>query len=231
MYFLLLISEVLSQQIPEYPQWNPVWYQNFSETTTSAAYGINTVTGTYYYNSTSGQGRVDRSTGRYNKYCGKNDWFTFFDTPCTHLITNGIRYLVYPELNICCNCCSDQDGCGILIPNWLNNSVFLGQYIFGSSPGVEAYLWDKIGKRDNFYWETADKDPLSRTMLELDNNGPDDKMIFNTGRMTDFTSSVFDLPSYCLPEVMCDGTSHCSALRSPGGKSGHIKDLNLYLGR
>jgi hypothetical protein len=49
------------------------------------------------------------------------------DTPCTHLVVSGQRYLIFPELGECCRCCSSAGGCGILDPNWLDAAEYTGQ--------------------------------------------------------------------------------------------------------
>jgi hypothetical protein len=49
------------------------------------------------------------------------------DTPCTHLVVSGQRYLIFPELGECCKCCSSAGGCGILDPNWLDAAEYTGQ--------------------------------------------------------------------------------------------------------
>lgn len=218
MYFLLVLNAVLGQT-PAEPEWNPVWAQNFSLTTYAYPYGINTVPGTLYYNSTLNTQRVDRANGRFDAFCGQNEWFMFLDTPCTHLVNSGIRYLYYPNLGVCCNCCSASDGCGILAPTWLNDSVYLGSFDYnGTTP---AYLWNKI---DRFYWETQDANPLNRQALELDDT-INNKWVFTTPRYYSFTSSVFNVPTYCQSNYMCDPNSLCAQVRGSGGKSEHLKHL------
>ena len=224
MYLLVILVTALAQT-PSSPMWNNVWQMNFTETTTNAAYGVNEVEGTWYYNASLNISRMDRTSARYDNFCGGNDWFRFFDTPCTHLVNNGIRYIVYPELQICCNCCSDADGCGILMPTWLQGATYLGQFLYTN--GQESYLWDKQGNSNNFYWETVDPTPLNRVMLQLDNGGPNDSMVFTTGRITGFSSNVFNVPTYCQSSIMCDSTSVCSQIRGSGGKSEHLKHLTL----
>ena len=225
MYLLLLLATAWAQT-PAFPLWNPVWYSNFTETRTYAAYGVSEVTGVWYYNASLNISRMDRSSGRNDPFCGMNDWFMFFDTPCTHLINNGIRYMVYPQLQICCNCCSDSDGCGIIKPTWLNGAQYLGQYLYGT-PAVESYLWNQMGNSNNFYWETVDPVPLNRVMLQLNNGGPDDEFIFPDGRFTDFPTNIFNVPTYCQSNIMCDDTSVCSEVRGSGGTSEYLKYLTI----
>lgn len=58
--------------------------------------------------------------------CGLNGLYAFYNTPCTQYVSEGVRYLYYPEYNKCCNCCSAEDGCGVVIPTWLEGAEYLG---------------------------------------------------------------------------------------------------------
>ena len=51
------------------------------------------------------------------------------DTPCSHYVTGGVRYLAWPALGDCCSCCTDAQGCGIVKPNWISadNGTYVGQ--------------------------------------------------------------------------------------------------------
>ena len=74
--------------------------------------GSGSTTGTLYYDVNKNSYRVDRENGRYDRYCGTVKKFK--DTKCSHIVSNGDRYLYYPELNDCCYCCDSSNGCGIL---------------------------------------------------------------------------------------------------------------------
>ena len=220
MYFFLLLASVLSQQ-PTGPQWNTVWAQNFTLTSYGYPLGTNSVGGTMYYNSQLGTQRIDRANGRYDGFCSQNEWFMFMDTPCTHLINSGIRYLYYPALGVCCNCCSASDGCGILAPTWLSDAVYVGTYAYNTT--TQAYLWNKL---DDYYWETIDATPTNRVMLEMD-DGISKKWVFNPSRTNDFPNSVFNVPTYCQSSLLCDANSFCAQVRGSGGKSEHLKHLKF----
>ncbi|OMJ95058.1 hypothetical protein SteCoe_1594 [Stentor coeruleus] len=220
MYFLLVLSTVLAQT-PTGPVWPNLWTVSFVEDTYSII-GINQVYGNWYYNSVLGTSRMDRSNGRYDMFCGKNDWFSFFDTPCTQLVNNGNRYLYYPQLQICCNCCSDADGCGIVKPTWLQNATYIGSQMYNGT--IPSYNWILNGNEPNIYQETQNSDPLSRQPLEL-NNGPADRFMLPGAWNTSFSNSVFNVPTYCNPNYMCDTSSICGQVRGSGGKSEFLKFL------
>lgn len=217
MYFLLLLTTALSQT-PAPPQWPPVWSLNFTETVFSIPYGTNTFTGVAYYDSTLNLYRKDLSSGRYDPFCGQNDWFSFFDTPCSHIYNYGIRYIVYPSLQICCNCCSEEDGCGVPGPNWLQGATYQGQFNYdGTTP---AYLWTQNGT--TVYWETVDPTPTNRLPLEIDYIH--DAKVF-VPQLNEFNVNIFNKPTYCASALMCDSSSACASVRGSGGKSELLKEL------
>lgn len=221
MYFLLVLSTVLAAT-PTTPVWPNVWTVPFVEDTYSII-GVNQVYGTWYYDySNIPASRMDRSNGRYDMFCGKNDWFGFFDTPCTHVVNNGIRYLYYPQLQVCCNCCSDADGCGVVIPTWLQNATYMGSYLYNGT--IPSYSWLLMGNDANIYTETSDPLPANRQPLEL-NNGPTDRFMLPGIWNTTFSNTVFNVPTYCNSKYMCDSSSICGQVRGSGGKSEYLKFL------
>ena len=142
----------------------------------------------------------------------------FSDTPCTHLVNNGIRYLIYPDLQICCNCCSDTDGYGILKPTWMNGAQYIGQSLYGSQ-AVESYLWNQEGVGSNFYWETVDVNPANRVMLQL-NNG--DRIIGFTSLMGDSRTllRMFSMYRTILSRIPC--AMILAYARNSGGRKGRV---------
>ncbi|OMJ76747.1 hypothetical protein SteCoe_23809 [Stentor coeruleus] len=222
MLFLLILTTALAQN-PSAPQWPNVYALSFLEDTFSV-YGVNQVSGTVFYNYSLGTTRVDRSNGRYDRFCSLNEWFLFFDTPCTQLVNNGIRYLIYPELQVCCNCCSASDGCGVVKPTWLQNATYTGTHMYNGT--IPSYSWLTMSFEPVFYQETQDPAPLNRFPLEID-IGPSDKFMFASSNSwnTSFSSNVFNVPTYCQSQYMCDSSSLCGQVRGSGGKSELLKYL------
>jgi hypothetical protein len=121
----------VSDAPPPTPVWPNAWAAYFAEHTT----GRVNMTGMWYYDWTNKRERTDRCVQR-TKIC-KPFWavtliFSFYcrtrgdldrfcvsqrrdQAPCTHLVTGGMRYLVWPTLNFCCSCCDDSQGCGVLM--------------------------------------------------------------------------------------------------------------------
>ena len=137
--------------------------------------------------------RVDRTTGKYDDLCSsvKKD-----DIPCTDLVVDGFRYLIFPTITSCCMCCTVEQGCSILRPDWLVNSTFIGYNITGS---VKYQIWDKKGFQDNYYWQVD----ATQVPYIIDQH-PNDIMVFNISTFSKTVDpSVFVLPSYCSKDHKC----------------------------
>jgi hypothetical protein len=149
--------------------------------------------------------RIDRSTGKYDRYCSSVKYFQ--DIPCTHLVTNGLRYLVYPSINYCCMCCTSESGCGIVKPDWLSDAKFIG---YNTSTSVKYQIWDKKGLQENYYWQVDD----TQTPYIIDQQ-PNDIMIFDVDSFKKgaIDPSVFALPSFCSKDHSCPLLSVCTVAR------------------
>ena len=141
--FLALIG--ISFAIPLYPEWQ-TFTANFTETVDIPNNQQATVSGIYYYDPVKQLLRIDRSEGQWDNIC-RGDY-----SPCHQYVTHGNRFVHYPARDECCYCCSDENGCGMLKQNWLENSTFIGNTTFD---GHDAYEWDQKGHSDNFFYETT----------------------------------------------------------------------------
>jgi hypothetical protein len=150
--------------------------------------------------------RIDRSTGKYDRYCSSIEFFE--DIPCTHLVVGGLRYLVYPSKQYCCACCTSEQGCGILKPNWLANATFIG---YNTTAGITYQVWDEKGLQDNYYWQVND---TTQAPYIIDQR-PNDIMQFDvsTFKTGPVDPSVFALPTYCSKEHKCPLVSVCTVAR------------------
>jgi hypothetical protein len=141
--------------------------------------------------------RVDRTTGKYNGLCSS---VTKEDIPCTDLVVDGFRYLVFPTIKNCCMCCTTEEGCGILRPDWLLNATFIG---YNTTESVKYQIWDKKGFQDNYYWQ-VDATQVPYIIYQH----PNDNMVFNVSSFSKMVDpSVFALPSYCSKDRKCPPTS------------------------
>ena len=93
---------VKCHQPPSDPVWPELFQQSFQEKFYYPVVGTHYTNGTYYYDYTNRRYRVNRDNGRYDRYCGFNGVRFFQDTPCTQLVINGVRWMIYPEKQECC---------------------------------------------------------------------------------------------------------------------------------
>jgi hypothetical protein len=148
--------------------------------------------------------RIDRSTGKYDRYCSSVEFFE--NIPCTHLVVDGLRYLVFPSKNSCCMCCTAEEGCGTIRPDWLSNATFIG---YNTTDSVKYQVWDKKGLQDNYYWQVD----ATQVPYVIDQQ-PNDLMVFNVSSFTKTVDpSVFALPSYCSKDHKCPLISVCTVAR------------------
>ncbi|CAF1176046.1 unnamed protein product [Rotaria sordida] len=210
--FLLIIAILNSDYSlfiaadPTPPVWPVAFQETFNETSTLPVVGTSSnIQGTYYYDYEQKSVRIDRTTGKYDRYCSSVKYFQ--DTPCTHLVVNGLRYLVFPKLNSCCMCCTAEDGCGMLKPDWLSDATFIG---YNTTTPVKYQVWDKKGLQDNFYWQ------VDATQIPyIIDQQPNDLMIFDVTsfKKGSIDPSIFALPSYCSKDHKCPLLSVCTIAR------------------
>ncbi|GIL96686.1 hypothetical protein Vretimale_2444 [Volvox reticuliferus] len=195
----------------------PVWHEQFSVqfNETTRIFVTKRTAGTWYYDALSRKEAVFRENGNGDRYCGSVHPFT--QTPCVHIITDGKRYLVFPELGECCMCCTAEMGCGILSPTWLQGASFEGTTTI---QGIAANKWRQNGLQPNYWYATADE---AQVPLELDQM-PND---FQTFWPETFTkgppgTQVFQLPDGCSPR--CPLTSVCT-IAATGAQEGQERDI------
>jgi len=191
------------------PRFPDTFTQGFNEILSYPILGNHTTSGTFHYDWTTKRYRIDRDNGRYDRYCGLNGAKAFFDTPCSHIVVNGDRYLYYPERNECCYCCSADHGCGILKPNWMDAATYLGVESFNGAP---AHKWDNPGLQHNYYYETLADEPLDRVLLAI-HQLTNDFQNFKNDRTLTVDDSKLRLPSICDKKNTCSIASTCTALR------------------
>lgn len=140
----------------------------------------------------------------YDRYC--STIFPLEDTPCTHLVVDGNRYLDFPAKNSCCLCCNEAAGCGVVVPNWLvlSNATYQGQQMMN---GYLSDVWMAMGLQANYWYQTVN----TAKPVQL-NQVPDDNMTFVTNQYNvgPIPDQMFTIPSYCEPK--CPALSICSFL-------------------
>lgn len=178
----------------------------FEETTFDQDGFKHQIGGQLYYDSINNRERVDRANGRYDMFC--SSIIPGASTPCTQIVTQNKRYIIFPQKNTCCFCCDAEHGCGILKRDWALDAQFLG---------VERILdtnynkWSKDGSFGyNHYWTTIEDSPKPKRLDEAGVHITD--YLEYTFEEKTFDSSYFSLPNYCKDQV-CPSTSICGKLR------------------
>jgi len=194
--------EVISVR-PTDPVWPDKFEQKFSESFYYPLVGTHNTTGTYYYDWIGRRYRIDRANGRYDRYCGFNGVRAFQNTPCTQLVLEGVRWVIYPEKKSCCQCCHAANGCGILKPTWMSGAEYLGEK-------SGEYKWNKPGLQANYYYETV----KGRVLTQID-QVPNDVQYYDPDsfKLTIAQEEeVFRLPDYCVKGDKCSLFSTCRAV-------------------
>eukprot|EP00195_Chlamydomonas_chlamydogama_P008577 CAMPEP_0202890894 /NCGR_PEP_ID=MMETSP1392-20130828/1151_1 /ASSEMBLY_ACC=CAM_ASM_000868 /TAXON_ID=225041 /ORGANISM="Chlamydomonas chlamydogama, Strain SAG 11-48b" /LENGTH=242 /DNA_ID=CAMNT_0049574545 /DNA_START=73 /DNA_END=801 /DNA_ORIENTATION=- len=195
----------IRESVKETPvaQWHSLFNVEFNETTVLLF--KRSTRGKWWYDAASRNEVVYREDGRGDRYCGSIH--AFKSTPCTHLVTAGNRYLIFPELDECCLCCNAADGCGILSPQWLQNSTYQGDV---DLRGITTHKFYIKGLQPNYYFTTADELQLP---VELD-QWPNvyqsfDPSTFNTEPID---PTMLEVPDNCHSK--CPISSICTLISS-----------------
>lgn len=116
----LLATAVICAVTP--PLWAETFHQDFAESYEASRFHT---TGKVYYDAKRGFERVDRNNGQFETLCGSI--VPSVTTPCTQLVRDKKRYVIYPTRRQCCMCCDEAHGCGVTKRDWLQNSTFEGE--------------------------------------------------------------------------------------------------------
>ena len=192
----------------------PVWPNKFMQTFREEFkynYLSGETKGTLWYNFDKRTYRLDREDGRYDRFCGSEKWLT--DTPCTHYVKDEIRYLDFPELDYCCNCCDSAHGCGVLKPNWLEGAEAAGTY--KDEKGREVEIWSKKGLQDNLAHFIKE----SGIMTKIDMKPNDTQFYSPESFKTDFDDSIFEPPHRCQKNTKCGRLSVCGFIQGNNHKA------------
>jgi len=186
--FVLLSIALPAATAEPHPKWRDVWSAPFHEVTTSIFGKTHENDGYYYYDALRNTTRIERSPGSNDRYCGS---VSSDDDPCTHLVRNGVRYLIWPTQNKCCLCCDAEHGCGIVSPTWLDGAQYLG---VEDVDGVPCDTWDQKGLQDNIWYQTVD----GAFPVKLDQK-PNDLMVFDVKKFSEEPKpeEFFSVPEYC----------------------------------
>lgn len=117
-FIYALVTGVALSQVPP-PVWPETFSQSFVESYTTTHMHIS---GKVHYDYKNGAERVDRTDGQHEILCGSV--LPNVASPCTHLVKDKKRYIVYPERRQCCMCCDEAHGCGVSQRDWLKDAKY-----------------------------------------------------------------------------------------------------------
>jgi hypothetical protein len=143
------------------------------------------------------------------------------DTACTQLINGGWRYLVWPQINACCRCCSSATGCGVLRNDWLSNTSGNLHYVgivevraTSSGSSRRCHKWNVVGlppAHPNYWMQSvADGTPCEfdgYNYLRDPSEPADDQYIVV---LSTYTPGAVDPSLFAVPHV-CNGAAACGA--------------------
>ena len=138
-------------------------------------------------------------------------------TPCSIITAMGWKYLVWPELQQCCRCCSYSSGCGPLGKRWVSNATGNVEYLqvaavrYSARELYKCHKWAVVGlskEHPNYYyqhlhsWKPCEVDGAN--YLRKPSEIADDQYIFRLDSITRVVNaSLFRLPSYCNGDKFC----------------------------
>ena len=149
----MLLSLLILQVIDFCRTQASAWPNNWQATFTESAWwltGNGTLTGTFsYLNDTASNQTyqlIERSDAFTEKLCASI--YPFSHTPCSHLVRQGKRYILFPEKKYCCACCTAAQGCGVLKANWMVPAKFTSEYKDGNDT---VFMYNIAGLQNNYY--------------------------------------------------------------------------------
>lgn len=190
---------------PKPTKWKDQWQADFTEFLSFPLIGKGQTSGKWVYDHKNDRFFVHRENGKIDRYCGTI--FKYQNTPCTQVVKNKKRYIYFTEKKFCCMCCTAEEGCGVVNPDWVSAGTYLGTKVVD---GVSSYEYDIVGGQHNYYDESVSgKQPIRLDQAPLSDMHWDVESYVE--KITD--ESVFDLPSDLGDcEQKCGHASVCSAL-------------------
>lgn len=206
---LLLIALTSLSLCAKTPKpWPNNWHAKFTEDVSMKFKGKDTITGEWWYSAEQQAQRTDRSNGKLNRMCGLTRFFT--NSRCSEVVTNGVRYLYYPELNnYCCKCCEAKHGCDILKPGWVKIMNYVKEETLKT--GVQVNTWT-YGKDTTLKMIYQDSNGRMHRMSQ----GPASDLYWdmNTYSESKIDPAVFAVPNGGNCNTLCPSISTCNLFRS-----------------
>jgi len=194
---------------PEPPLWPDVFSVSFEEQLNGTSPPHSTRnTGRWYYDYAHRRSRFDHDKGHRNDFCVLSSLKGAESTSCRLYFTEDEQmWVALPDKELCCSLCKPNphgfpETCSTLLPNWLQNSSFMGRV---NIEGNDCEWFSKPGAvaNDNWY-ATADGIPCEyrehyRKPGSNIDNITDHRIMFNrdTYSTEPIPHAIFALPEYC----------------------------------
>jgi hypothetical protein len=152
---LLALALLLAVIAQKSPVWPVRFQQDFVESYSTTQYHD---VGKMWYDSERVMSRLDRSNGKYDPFCNT---ITNATTPCTQLVREGKRWIFFPLIRLCCECCDAAHGCGILKRDWLSTANYIGK------EELSGQIFDRWTEPVTVtdYWATTDEKQIPRKLV------------------------------------------------------------------
>ena len=101
LFSLILVGENALTSQPSYPRLPDTFYVRFNETLYYNKGMKVIIHAEQWYDFPSRRGRIDREDGLHDRYC-YIEGMPLTKEPCTHLVVDGIRWIIHPRIKECC---------------------------------------------------------------------------------------------------------------------------------
>lgn len=103
----------------------PLWPQTFTQDFVQGD-DITEIytTGKIWYDIKNDRQRCDVKSNYYDLICQSVS--LKLNASCSQITKNGTLYIMLPQSNQCCKCCTKQQGCGITPRDWLKDYEYVG---------------------------------------------------------------------------------------------------------
>eukprot|EP01012_Entosiphon_sulcatum_P046057 TRINITY_DN6169_c0_g1_i1.p1 TRINITY_DN6169_c0_g1~~TRINITY_DN6169_c0_g1_i1.p1 ORF type:complete len:205 (-),score=40.25 TRINITY_DN6169_c0_g1_i1:27-641(-) len=180
------LALLASAQDPS-PTWGPSFLATFEEKTLKGESTGYFALDLDYPNG--GAQAIFRQDGSADRICS-----AFQEQPhqsCAHVAVGANRYILWPDTNKCCICCSREQGCGPLNRHWVQNATFLGT---AEVNGQSCNSWSIKGFQMNYLLESVE----SPEKVCLLSNAGIDNMTFSLSSWSPTVDpKYFSVPTNC----------------------------------
>lgn len=118
-----IVSAFSSDPLPP-PLWPERFSQSFIQRDISSKIYIS---GKLYYDMKNNRQRCDVQKDYFDLLCSSVSQSQ--NSSCSQVIMNDKLYIYLPDENLCCKCCTAEEGCKITSRDWLKDFQYIGPYV------------------------------------------------------------------------------------------------------